>query len=86
MRLPIWTVNQNVIEEDQEELPCYVLEDMIHEALKGTRSIGEAERHYQVLVVTRVRFESGFIYVGWSHSELVKSSAEVQFREVHRAS
>ena len=44
--------DQNVIKVDEDELVEHVPEHVIHQRLENSRSVGEAEGHHQVLVVT----------------------------------
>lgn len=81
MRRPIWTVNKDVIEENENELPQVSLENGIHETLKRCRSICEAEWHNDELIESFMSAKSRLVSIRWVHADLVVPCPEVQFRE-----
>jgi hypothetical protein len=56
--LPSFAIDQQVIKEDQEELPQFLVEQMIHAILEGGWCISQPKRHYQELIESIVTSES----------------------------
>lgn len=63
MFFPRWQIHENVVKEDQDEFPEMMTKKVIHEALEGYRGIGEAERHYNELVMAFMSLKSCFQYI-----------------------
>lgn len=65
------TLNQNVAEEDEHELPKEGSEDLVHESLKGGGRVRETKWHHEELIMTFVRLECRFCNVFYRHLHLM---------------
>ncbi|GBG86206.1 hypothetical protein CBR_g41110 [Chara braunii] len=65
------TVDQDIVEVDENVLLQDVPEDVVHRPLKGSGSISEAEWHHRELVVAESRSERGLRLVGCSDADLM---------------
>lgn len=65
------TVNEYIIQEDQNKFSQKWLQHLVHNALKGGRCIGEAKGHHLELVISLMGLESSFVLIFWMHSHLV---------------
>lgn len=70
------------MKENKYKFSKMVRKYLIHERLKSSRCISQAKWHDFELIVTLMGFEGSLINVFCSHSNLMVSSPEVQFREI----
>lgn len=71
MRLPIWAINQDVVEKHQYEFPHHIPENCIHESLKHGQSIHQSERHYWVLIMPLVSSDCRLMDALLSNADLM---------------
>ena len=75
MKLTSFSIDENVIKENQYKMTEERMEDMIHETLKSGGSITRAKGHEQELIVTLVSLKCSlgmsysFICTGGSQNE-----------------
>jgi hypothetical protein len=75
----VLAIDKNVIKKYQDETPQKFRENRVHEFLKTGWSICQAERHYQVFIVTKMCPKSSFCYVCRIHAYLVISRTQIKF-------
>jgi hypothetical protein len=61
--LPGWTVDENVVEEDDDKLPQARSQSDVHGPLKGTRRAIEAKRHDSELILAEVSLKCCFMFL-----------------------
>jgi len=71
-----------IIKKYKDEPAKEWLEDVVHESLKSSRRVGEAERHHHELVVTPVRAERCLLDVIRVHPDLMVAAMKVDLGEV----
>ena len=69
--------DQNVIEIDEDKLVEHVSEHVLKQGLKNSRGIGEAEGHYQVLVMPRRSVKCRFPFISLSDPDQMVGIAKV---------
>lgn len=72
------TVNEDVIQENQHELPKEWLEYGIHKTLERSRGVGESKWHDAELKMTMVRLKSCFGFILRPHADLMVPRSHVQ--------
>ncbi|GBG85851.1 hypothetical protein CBR_g40662 [Chara braunii] len=75
------TVDQDVVNVDQNPVLKEVLEHRVHSRLEGGRSITETERHDAKLVMPKTRTESGLRLVLLGYADQVISATKIDLRE-----
>ncbi|GBG89256.1 hypothetical protein CBR_g48963 [Chara braunii] len=75
------TVDQDIVEVDENVLLQDVPEDVVHRPLKGSGSISEAEWHHRELVVAESRSERGLRLVGCSDVDLMVTATKINLRK-----
>jgi hypothetical protein len=78
---PCLAVDEDVIKEHKHRLAQLGAEDVVHEGLKGRRSVGEAKRHDQELIVSLVCPERRLLDINGVHAHLVVARAQVELGE-----
>ena len=63
--------DQDIIEVDENELVKHVSENVVNKSLEDGRSIGEAKRHHQVLVVAGGGVERHLPFISLSDPDQV---------------
>jgi hypothetical protein len=72
--------NQDTVEEDENEYPDEVPQDIVHESMESRR-IGEAEQHHKKLEVAMMRPECCLLHIGQLHENLMVPDVEVELGE-----
>ena len=75
------TIDENVIEEDQDKLSEIWFEDVIHKTLESRRGIAETKWHDQELIMAFMSSESRLGNVDLLHANLVIAGAKIQLGE-----
>ncbi|GBG86126.1 hypothetical protein CBR_g41029 [Chara braunii] len=75
------TVDQDIVEVDENVLLQGVPEDVVHRPLKGSGCIGEAEWHHRELVVAESRSERGLWLVGYSDADVMVTAMKINLRK-----
>jgi hypothetical protein len=78
---PCLAVDEDVIKEHKHRLAQIGAEDVVHEGLKGRRSVGEAKQHDQELIVSLVCPERRLLNISGVHAHLVVARAQVELGE-----
>ncbi|GBG77829.1 hypothetical protein CBR_g25759 [Chara braunii] len=65
------TIDQDIVEVDENVLLQDVPEDVVHRPLEGSGCVGRAERHHRELVVAESRSERGLRLVGCNDADLM---------------
>ena len=71
--LPCAAIDQDIVKEDQHELPKAGSKSCIHSILEGARRSGESEGHNPKLKLPKVGLEVGFEFLAEFHADLVKA-------------
>lgn len=66
-----FTIYQNIVEEDKDELEKKLLKDVIHQGLEGGGRIAKAKRQHLEFVMSMVRSEGYFRNVLLVHTNLM---------------
>ena len=69
--------DQNVIEVDEDKLVEHVSEHIVNQGLENSRGIGEAEGHYQVLMMPRRSVKGRFPLISLSDLDQMVGIAKV---------
>ena len=75
------TIDENVIEEDQDKFSEIWFEDVIHKTLESRRGIAETKWHDQELIMAFMSSESRLGNVDFLHANLVVASEKIQLSE-----
>ncbi|GBG80024.1 hypothetical protein CBR_g30285 [Chara braunii] len=75
------TIDQDIVEVDENVLLQDVPEDVVHRPLEGSGCVGEAERHHRELVVAESRSERGLRLVGCSDADLMVTATKINLRK-----
>jgi hypothetical protein len=82
MGLPSFSIDENIIKENQDKMAEERIEDMIHETLKSGGRIIEVEWNNQELIVILMSYECSLGNVLFFHTKLVVSRAEIKFGKI----
>jgi hypothetical protein len=82
MGLPSFTIDKNIIKENQDKMTEESTKDMIHETLKSGGIITEVEGHNQELIVTLMSSECNLENAFFFHTNLVISRANIKFGKI----
>jgi hypothetical protein len=82
MGLPSFTIDKNIIKENQYKMMEERMKDMIHETLKSGGRIIEAKWNNQELIVTLMSFECILENVFFFHTNLVVDRAKIKFGKI----
>ena len=80
--LEIEAKDQYDIEECDDKLTDMSAEHRVHEALKRSRRIAEAERHHSEVIMPLLCFECRFFFVLLAHANLMVDSMEIYLGKV----
>jgi hypothetical protein len=83
--IPVGAEDDDIIEVDKRELPLETSKKSIHNPLKSSGCIAQAEWHDPELVVSAAKSENGLVPVLWSDGYLPIPTLEIQAGEVLRA-
>jgi hypothetical protein len=78
---PGTTVNQYVVEEDEDKPAEEGSENIVHKCLKRRRRVRQAERHDEELEEALVRAECCLLHVVVIHPDLVVAGAQIKLGE-----
>ncbi len=75
------TIDENVIEEDQDKFSEIWFEDVIHKTLESRRGIAETKWHDQELIMAFMSSENNLWNVDFFHANLVIALAKIKISE-----
>src|SRR3954451_5446072 len=81
MGIEVRTIDQDVVEINYNAVVEERTEDVVDKALKGSRGIGEAERHHCELIMTVAHAKGRLWDIFILNADLVITRAKVEFGE-----
>jgi hypothetical protein len=82
MCLPSFSIDENIIKENQDEMTKERMKYMIHETLKSGGRITKVEWNNQELIVTLMGFECSIGNVFFFHMNMVVARSEIKFGKI----
>jgi hypothetical protein len=81
MFFPHLCVDQDVVYIDYDDFIEYVFQDMIYHIMKGSRSVGEADRHHHQLMKTVPAIKGSFSFILFFYTDQMVAIVPVHFRQ-----
>ena len=75
------SIDQDIIQIDDNPIVKQISEDIVHEILKGGKNVSQIKWHYQPLKGTIVSSEDGLPFIAFSNPDQVVDMSEVNFGE-----
>src|SRR3984957_18118431 len=78
-------IDEDIIQIDDDVNVGEVVEDVVHEVLKGGWSVGKPRGHHQIFEKAVAGVEGSFPLVAFSNADIIVTGAEVDFSKDFRS-